>query len=333
MSHIFDALQRSERESSGDGVSAPSETTEILQRAERRAAWRWETTSLQNQSDPAVNAEQDMSPGLEAVQPGAVAIKSLAEDSSLPIDNGANMLGQFESLQVSPVAGSRLVCLTDSDNPAVEGIRLLGVRLKHLRRNRVLRRVLITSTIPQEGKSMIAANLACVLSQRTGHKVLLVEGDIRRPTFSQMFGIGTNPGLCEYLAGERPLAKSIYYLETPGLWIMPAGTGSSNTQEPLQSPKLSVLMDELTTCFEWIIIDSPPVLPLADTTVWMRLADGILLVTRRGTTKKRLLQRGLEAIEPQKLVGAVLNGSTNSGDSSYYYSRASAASSDEQSAE
>jgi capsular exopolysaccharide synthesis family protein len=333
MSHIFDALQRSERESSGDGVSAPSETTEFLQRAERRAAWRWETTSLQDHPVPTVSAEQGMSPELEAVQSGAVAVETEERDSLLSIDESPDMFGQFESLQVAPLPENHLVCLTDNDSQAVEGFRLLGVRLRHLRRNRVLRRVLITSTIPQEGKSMVAANLACVLSQRTGHKVLLVEGDIRRPTFSRMLGIATNPGLCEYLAGERPLTKSIYYLEKPGLWIMPAGIASSNTQEPLQSARLSVLMDKLTTCFEWIIIDSPPVLPLADTTVWMRLADGILLVTRQGITKKRSLQRGLEAIEPHKLVGAVLNSSTSSGDSSYYYGRPSATPPDDQSAD
>ena len=81
-------------------------------------------------------------------------------------------------------------------------------------------------------------------------------------------------------------------------------------------------MDQLTGWFDWIIIDSPPVLPLADTSVWMRLADGILIVTRQGTTEKRHLQRGLEALEPKKLIGALVNGSKNAADSNYYYSPA-----------
>jgi Mrp family chromosome partitioning ATPase len=79
-------------------------------------------------------------------------------------------------------------------------------------------------------------------------------------------------------------------------------------------------MDQLTIWFDWIIVDSPPVLPLADTSVWMRLADGILLVTRQGITEKRKLQRGLEALEPKKLIGALVNGSENAADSDYYYS-------------
>jgi Mrp family chromosome partitioning ATPase len=77
-------------------------------------------------------------------------------------------------------------------------------------------------------------------------------------------------------------------------------------------------MDQLTTWFDWIVIDSPPVLPLADTTIWMRLVDGILLVTRQGTTEKQQLQRGLEALDPTKLIGTLLNSSTNIAHGDYY---------------
>jgi capsular exopolysaccharide synthesis family protein len=269
---------------------------------------------------------QGTSSGLQAVQPGVAELVTLAEESPLFIDESIDHFGQFELLQVAPVPENGLVCLTDNENPAVESFRLLEVRLRHLRRNRVLKKVLITSTIPQEGKSLVAANLACALSLRTQQRILLIEGDLRRPTFSQMFGIGTKTGLCEYLQGARLLTESLYHLEKPGLWIMPAGVAPSNAQESLQSARLSALMDQLTPCFEWIIIDSPPVLPLADTTVWMRLADGILLVTRQGTTKKRQLLKGLDAIEVQKLIGALLNSSTTSGDSSYYYTKPSATS-------
>jgi Mrp family chromosome partitioning ATPase len=77
-------------------------------------------------------------------------------------------------------------------------------------------------------------------------------------------------------------------------------------------------MEQLATLFDWIIIDSPPILPLADTSVWTRLADGILLVTRQGITQKRHLQRGLEALESKKIIGAVLNSSKSSADNEYY---------------
>jgi Mrp family chromosome partitioning ATPase len=95
--------------------------------------------------------------------------------------------------------------------------------------------------------------------------------------------------------------------------------------ELLKSGKLSALTDQLKAWFDWIIVDSPPVLPLADTSVWMRLADGILLIARQGIVEKQQLQRGLEALDSKKLIGAVLNSSKHSSDGYYYYSQATAA--------
>jgi Mrp family chromosome partitioning ATPase len=94
----------------------------------------------------------------------------------------------------------------------------------------------------------------------------------------------------------------------------------------MQSARLSLLMDQLAGYFDWIVIDSPPVLPLADTSVWMRLADAVLLVTRPGKTEKRQLQRALEAVEQPKLLGALVNGSreVTLGDYYQYYARKTA---------
>jgi Mrp family chromosome partitioning ATPase len=93
----------------------------------------------------------------------------------------------------------------------------------------------------------------------------------------------------------------------------------------MQSGKLAPLMEQLSEWFDWIIIDSPPVLPLADTSVWVRLADGILLVTRNGTTERQHLNRGLEALEKTKLLGALVNNSTNAAHSDYYQRYSSSA--------
>ena len=93
--------------------------------------------------------------------------------------------------------------------------------------------------------------------------------------------------------------------------MLPAGSAPQNPLELMQSGKLSPLMEQLEAWFDWIVIDSPPVLPLADTSLWSRLADGILLVTRKGITEKQQLQRGLEAIEKSKLLGALVNSSAN----------------------
>jgi Mrp family chromosome partitioning ATPase len=136
-----------------------------------------------------------------------------------------------------------------------------------------------------------------------------------------MFGLGRIPGICEWLQGDQSEAKNIYHLEGAGLWFLPAGNALNNPLELLQSGRLSALMDQVTAWFDWIIIDSPPVLPLADTSVWTRLTDGILLVARQGTTEKRKLLRGLPALDRKKLIGAVLNCAKDAACSDYYYQR------------
>jgi capsular exopolysaccharide synthesis family protein len=320
MSHIFDALQRSEDEPAVTDSSVPSEATELLCKAERRAASRW-GTAVRIKKNGRKIAGHDAPVGVLASSDEVRVPELSTGNEPLPAESDQEFFSQFQSIEVALPAQNRLVCLTDEQSLAAEAFRLLGVRLQHLRRGRPLRKVLITSTMPQEGKSMVAGNLACTLALKTQQRVLLLEGDLRRPALSEEFGLGRNPGLSECLLNERPLDKCIYRLEGPRLWILPSGSAYSNALELLQSGKLSALMDQLAAWFDWIIIDSPPLLPLADTSVWMQLADGILLVLRQGTTKRTQLQSGLEALEPQKVIGALLNSSRNPvyGDYYYYY--------------
>jgi capsular exopolysaccharide synthesis family protein len=323
MSQIFDALQRSEAERGGTDALAQLRATEMLQRAERDASGRAATNAPDGWTTPLVEAE------------GSVAIaEPIAEAGELPMPVAAVLKttvavappqerrdgpAQCEVLSIAPPPNSHLVSLPDAESPAGEAFHLLGVRLRHMRRQRPLKKVLITSSIPQEGKSMVAANLACTLALRTQQKVLLLEGDVRRPTQSKIFGIPSKPGICEWLTGERALVKSMYRLEGPGIWILPAGSASGNSLELLQSGRAIPLMEQLTDWFDWVVIDSPPILPLADTSIWTNMADGILLVTRQGTTQKRQLKRGLEALANQKVIGAVLNSAKSVAHTDYYY--------------
>jgi capsular exopolysaccharide synthesis family protein len=319
MSHIFDALQRSEGERAGIDSLAPTEATELLRNAERRAASKWETAVRIKNHDSRESTAGKTSVGLLAAPPEETAPAAPAQIEPSQTDSLGDIFSRFQALQVTLTPQNRLVCFSDEESLAAEAFRLLGVRLQHLRRDRTLRKILITSTIPQEGKSLVSANLACTLALRTHQKVLLLEGDLRRPALSQEFGLGRNPGLSECLEGKLPLEKCIYGLERPRLWILPSGIANTIALELLQSGRLSALMDQLAAWFDWIIIDSPPVLPLADTSVWSRLADGILLVTRQGTTDKRQLKRGLEALETKKLIGVLLNSSQSSDNRDYYY--------------
>ena len=291
MSNIFDALQRAEAESAGAGGLDLSHATELLRSAERKMR------------ESALVVEQQ--PNIDAF------------DANPPAPTSPNGLDSCPVLPVSIPEHSRLVSVAEQGSLGAEKFRFLAVRLRHLRQNRALKKILITSTIPQEGKSTIAANLACTLARRKNQKTLLLEGDLRRPNIVNQFGIGKLPGLCEWLSGKTD-SVNICKLEGLELWILPAGAAPENPLELMQSGKLSLLMEQLEAWFDWIVIDSPPVLPLADTSIWSRLSDGILLVTRKGITEKQQLQRGLEAIEKSKILGALVNSSTTAAHSDYY---------------
>jgi capsular exopolysaccharide synthesis family protein len=227
---------------------------------------------------------------------------------------------EFPSLPIAVSASSRLVSLTDQASLGAEKFRFLGVRLRQKSQVRPLKKVLITSVSPEEGKSMVSANLAISLAQRRPQRVLLLDGDLRRPSLSIRFGLPVLSGLTEWLQGNDDEMTNVYHLEEAGLWFLPAGKPCADPLELMQADRLAQLMDQLTEWFDWVLIDSPPVIPLADTSVWMRSADGILMVAREGTTRKRLLQRGLQEIDQSKLVGVVLNSSSN-GDHKNYYQR------------
>jgi capsular exopolysaccharide synthesis family protein len=292
MSNIFDALQRAELEGSGENSSTLTLATELLQAAEQKL--RDSGPIIEEPSSPARDDSFDSNP-------------------SAPLDD----LDRCPVLPVLIREDSRLVSVGKEGSFGAEKFRFLAVRLRQLRQSRPLKKILITSTIPEEGKSTVAANLACTLARRKPQKTLLLEGDLRRPNIAAQFGLGKLPGLCEWLSGETP-AINIYRLDSLGVWMLPAGTAPQNPLELMQSGKLSPLMEQLEAWFDWIVIDSPPVLPLADASLWSRLADGILLVTRKGTTEKQQLQRGLEAIDKAKLLGALVNSSANVAYSDYY---------------
>jgi capsular exopolysaccharide synthesis family protein len=319
MSRIFDALQRSEKERAGTDSASLQESPELLQQAERHTLSKW----YDSRSDEEPAAPQV--PGLDALRGPGISLVDIprivdsSESVPTPVDDRRSFFARLRSLPISLPPQSRLVCLNDWESPTAEAFRLLAVRLRDLRRVRPLKTVLITSTIPQEGKSTIAGNLACALSRGKEERTLLIEGDLRRPSLSRMFGIQTSLGLCESLRDETGMAQGVCRLEGAGIWIFPAGHAPGNPLESLQSPRLATLIKQMATHFDWIVVDSPPMLPLADTSVWMRLADGIILVTRQGITEKHQLQRGLEAIDAQKLLGALINGATVSAYSGYYY--------------
>lgn len=303
MSRIFDALQRSGTEQSG--VEYPdmmSVATAVFEAAPTEDAPKLPAQTPPEQIQTVEIPDSLSDTGIQEAAPPMETVASFAS---------------FPTLEVSPTGDSRLVFLTQPESLAAEKFRFLGVRLRQMRQNRPLKRVLVTSTIPEEGKSLVSVNLAGVLARRK-EKVLLVEGDLRRPVLADHLGLVTLMGLAEWLQSGIQTPSNIYHLSGPGFWIMPAGHPPANPLELMQSGRLSALFRQITDLFDWIVVDSPPLLPLADTTLWSRLTDGTLLVTREGATQKRPLQRGLEAIKKSDLLGVVLNCCTDTEHDNYY---------------
>jgi capsular exopolysaccharide synthesis family protein len=300
MSYIFEALQRAEAERSGGSLPTNAESVaDLLQKVEQEIDRKQFGSEL----------------------PPAAKIEPPAADT----------FAAAKILLPAPAADSRLVCLTDQGGLAAEKFRVLGLKLRHLRERRKLKRIVITSSIPQEGKSLIAANLALNQSRSKILNTVLIDGDLRRPELASRFGFHRNlVGLSEVLRGERQLSEVVYKLEGSGLRFLPAGLTPENPMELMQSGRLQQLLEQLETFFDWIVIDTPPIRPLADTPLWMKLADGVLLVTREGMCDKKQLERAMEVIDRSTLLGVVVN-SCSSNEQKYYYARYGPAANDEES--
>lgn len=228
----------------------------------------------------------------------------------------------FEKLrQLKPVlpADSRLVTLQNGSLGS-EKFRVLAARLRNVQKEYNLKHLLITSSGPEEGKTLVAANLAIALAKLPDEKVLLLEGDLRKPALAQMLGIFPAAGLVHHLEQNEDLHNCLYKFSDRQLWVLPAGTRSDRALDGLQSSALDEAFATLSRCFDWILIDSPPLLPTADTNVLARRADGILLVVREGRTSKQDLKQGLAGLDNSNVVATVLNDcSSSNGRYGHYY--------------
>ena len=224
---------------------------------------------------------------------------------------------EIKSLVPAVREESRVVTLTEANHLGAEKFRLLRTRLRNLRESRPLQKLVVTSAVPNDGKTMVAMNLAVCLSKHTDDKILLLEGDLRKPMLGEHLGIQSLPGTGEWASGDQPVTKFLYRFNDMQLWILPAGSAPENSVNILQSSRFLDLYKRLCENFDWIVIDAPPLLPMADVSFWSRQADGLLLVVREGATPKSILRKGLETLDNPKVVGVVLN-EAHQVESSYY---------------
>jgi capsular exopolysaccharide synthesis family protein len=252
--------------------------------------------------------------------PGAVA----ARVAGATVDAvGSTRAATYTSIEVvTSRVEPHLVAITDPRSPHAEQYRSLRTRILHAGERRKVQAVVVTSAGVAEGKTITALNLAWLLAQTDGVRALLIDGDLRQPCAADYLAFDAPVGLSEVLAGQAALNDTIVRLVPSGLFLLPGGTPRDNVAELLSGPKFSAVLAELRRTFNYIIIDAPPLGIFTDATVLINRADGALVVVRAGRTRYGTLDRVLEPLPRERLLGVVLNGAESAPDAqSYYYQR------------
>jgi capsular exopolysaccharide synthesis family protein len=198
-----------------------------------------------------------------------------------------------------------LVAFTDQASPGAEKFRVLALRLRNFQKRQHLKKLLVTSSIKGEGKSVISANLAVTLAQQ-GQRVLILDSDLHQSGLRDVLGSHQQPGLAEWWKDSEPILTFLRRVEGLSLWYLAAGRTSESPMEILQSQRFAEVLEQVASWFDFVIIDSPPLVPVADSTFLAGLADGSLLVVRQARTPKPLLKEALKT-ENLKPLGIVAN--------------------------
>jgi protein-tyrosine kinase len=291
---------------------------------------------------------REQEPGIPEHPTGAAAAVAEHEDEAAPRFSEAPIHTEVyadpsthrvfgESLDLSQIPTrhwapslAQLPSLLDR-GPAVEQFRSLRSRIFELRDISPLKTILVSSGLPQEGKSFVSTNLAMSLARHKNSKVLLIDGDMRRYTLHQTLGCESHPGLADYLAGKASLIEVMQRPEPllsavpgatpmlPSLTFIAGGNGGDKAADLSGSPRFGELIRLAAPHFDWIIVDSSPVLPVSDAVNLARWCDGVLLVARGGVTKFPVAQRAQSELKASNILGFVLNAVQETPEVGSYY--------------
>jgi protein-tyrosine kinase len=285
MSRIHEALKKAEQEraaTQGGAVQPNFATTPV--------------------AEPPVFAETsaDASDASAAMRPGMPAFAS-------PF-NTDTLLARCAQLEWKPDPATMLFLNGDDGARGTEEFRTLRSRLYHLREKMPLKKLLITSALPKEGKSFTSSNLAQVMVRQHGRRALLIDADLRAPRLHTMLGTTSDPGLSDYLLGKNDEFSIMQRGPLENLFFIPSGTGATDPAELVGNGRLKLLLQRVEPLFDWIIIDSPPAVPVSDASVLAKACDGVLMVVRSNTTPFEAARKARQEFPDQALVGVVLNG-------------------------
>jgi len=319
MSRIYEALQKAESERKLDrrepDLGIPDQAVSTTM-----------TTAVAESEDPVFTTPR--------YAEAPIVTEPYVEPS--PRRAGGESLGQsldLSRIQARPwvLSLEQLPALLER-GPAVEQFRSLRSRIFELRDIRPLKTILVSSGLPQEGKSFISTNLALSLARHKNSKVLLIDGDMRRYSLHQILGCESHPGLADYLAGKATVMDVLQRPEPsqaasatampilPNLTFIAGGNGGDKAADLSGSPRFGELIRLVAPHFDWIIVDSSPVLPVSDAVNLARWCDGVLLVARGGVTKFPIAQRAQSELKASNILGFVLNAVQETPQVGGYYS-------------
>ncbi len=233
-------------------------------------------------------------------------------------DRSVRTPNELEELAGAPVLGAMaydraaantpLITSLGTHHPRFEAVRILRTNLQFLDVDRDHKVITITSSLAGEGKSTTACNLAIALAQ-TGTRVVLVEGDLRRPRVSEYLSIEKSVGLTTVLVGRVALDAALQQAGTPGLDVLTSGSLPPNPSEILQTKAMTALIAELRHRYEVVLIDAPPLLPVTDASLLASISDGAILVVKHGSTGRDQIRTATERLQSvgARLLGTVLS--------------------------
>jgi receptor protein-tyrosine kinase len=227
------------------------------------------------------------------------------------LDPQPAMQGLLELVQTIPYNPSPDALIIDPLHPheaPTEEFRSLRTRLNHMQSLQPIHTAVITSPSPAEGKSFAATNLALAEAQLSGNLTLLCDFDFRRPIVHNLFQTDRSPGITDYLQGKCQMHEAMRRIGDTNLYIMPAGEAVINPLELLNLKEVKQMLDKLPSLFNWVILDSPPLLFAADANLLSTLCHGTILVARIGSTTIDSITRAMQSLCQNNVLGIVVNG-------------------------
>ena len=229
-------------------------------------------------------------------------------DSRLPLTTSRRRLMFTESAPVAVELTDPIRArLLSPEEPSFEVFRLLRTKVKMLDEQRPLRCIGVVSATPGDGTTTMALGLAAALAQEPGRRVLVVEATVREPALEQILGLRPAPGLNQWLESSEDGTVLLRHLKPWGFALLSGGKPDSAPAERLASDRMAHLISAVRDAFDYVIVDCPPLEPLADSLVLQDLLDGFLLVVRARRTARNAVKRGFSHLKPEHIRGVVFN--------------------------